>query len=144
IKNAKTCKEAWAMLKKDFLETSNSQKLVLKCQYHEAKQGDRESLSKYLDRVVYLEERLRELGVETKQQEVCYKILSSIRDEYRVITMSCMQLSEEKLTISYLRQQFALEESRSNFKGQKQQNFEAKALIAGKDKQHKKNKNKIS
>ena len=116
IKNCSSCKEVWISLKKHFAETSNSQILLLKCQFYESRMQNNESLSKYLERIIEIDDKLKNLGVETNEREVCFKVLSSVREEFNAITMMCMQLQLEKLTISFLRQQFAIEESRTTAK----------------------------
>jgi len=96
IKNCSSCKEVWISLKKHFSETSNSQILLLKCQFYESRMQNNESLSKYLERIIEIDDKLKNLGVETNEREVCFKVLSSVREEFNAITMMCMQLQLEK------------------------------------------------
>jgi len=86
----------------------------LKCQFYEAQMMDQETLLNYLDRVLAIVNKLQDYGCPTGESEICYKVLSSIPDHYRPITMSCMQVAEEDLSTSYLRNQFMLETSRSS------------------------------
>src|SRR6185503_14729726 len=81
--------EAWRALKKEFTTAVNGLKLMLKCQFYDARMTDKETLLKYLDHVVGITEKLYDLGTKTKETETCYKVLSSIPDTYKPITMAC-------------------------------------------------------
>jgi len=75
--------------------------------------ANNESLLTYMDRVLSITERLAAMGGYTNEMETCYKILSSIGSTYAPITMTCMQVSQDRLNLAFLRQQFSLEQSRS-------------------------------
>lgn len=113
IKSYTTAYGIWEALKSEFKGFNNANKLQLKCQFYEARMIDKESLSKYVERVTLIVDKLADVGCFTDEHEVCYKILSSIPDTYRPIVLACLMVQEDKLTISFLRQQFSLEESRS-------------------------------
>src|SRR5262249_5972501 len=113
IRGARSCREAWNNLRTEFVSVSNGAKLVLKCQFYEARMEEKDTLLSYLDRLVNISDRLEGHGCSTSETEICYKALSSIPEIYRPITMACMLVPEQKLTVSYLRQQFSLEITRS-------------------------------
>ena len=109
LKGKKSCFQIWNALLAEFTEILNGVKLMLKCQFYKARMQDGETLLKYLDCVLLIVDRLADLGCPTSNSETCYKILSSIPEVYKPITMSCMQMEEKDLTPSYLCNQFMLE-----------------------------------
>jgi len=74
IKNCSSCKEVWISLKKHFSETSNSQILLLKHQFHTSMMQPNESLTKYLEKIIEIDDKLKNLGVVSSEQEVCFKV----------------------------------------------------------------------
>jgi len=70
--------EAWNKLKKEF-DGYNAANLLT------------------IDRVMIIIDRLEEIGCETPQKEICYKILSSLPVSYKIITLSCLMVSPEKV-----------------------------------------------
>jgi hypothetical protein len=113
LNKAKNAKSGWESIENEFKNVSSGLKLSLKCEFYKSEMRKRETLSEYLDRVCEIVEKLEKLGCETSESEVCYKVLSSIPDRYRPITMSCMMVDEKSLKVSLLRQKFSLEEARS-------------------------------
>lgn len=71
-------------------------------------------MTQYMDRITFIVDKLNRLGFPTADDDVCYKILASIPEKYKPITMACMQVDSDKLSVAYLRGQFALEESRAS------------------------------
>src|SRR5689334_17775977 len=92
----------------------NALKLTLKCQFYEIKMIEKESLVNYVDRVMNIIDKLNDLGCKTEEKEICYKILSSIPEKYKPITLTCLMLPEEKLVVSQLRHHFAMENTTNN------------------------------
>ena len=119
ITGCTTAYDAWEALRKVFYETSNATKLVLKCQFYDSRMHENETLLKYLDRVLGITNRLQEMGCATQDNEICYKILSSVTEKYKPLTMSCMMLPEDSLTPALLRQHFVLEDSRGQMSGKR-------------------------
>jgi hypothetical protein len=109
VKNQKLAHQVWSELKKAFTLQSGAVILNLKTQFYKCHLEAEESLSAYLDRVLLITEKLRGLGCETAETEICFKILSSLSEKYRSMTMAIMVLPIEKLTISFLRSQFSLD-----------------------------------
>jgi transposase InsO family protein len=120
IGEATTCFQAWHKLKKYFTQVSTGNIMLLKCQFYEARMAPNDSLLGYLDQVVRISERLKGLGSITDEKEICYKVLGSIPKEYNPITMACMLLPQEQLTLSFLRHQFSLEQSRASMSQEKE------------------------
>ena len=116
--------------------SNNAIKLNLKSHFYEARMTDKETLVNYIDRITNITDRLLEIGAETEEKEICYKILSSIPERYKPITLSCLMLPEDKLKVSQLRQNFALES-----KGKMNEN-RSKEVLNTSTKQKKFNPNK--
>ena len=107
-----TCNEAWWRIKDHFDQLSGSSKIVLLCQLFDAKLKNGESLLVYLDSIVRIHKKLLRYGVNFSEFIICGKIISGLPHSYSAIAQALMQVSENQLTLAYLRQQFALEESR--------------------------------
>ena len=122
--------ELWNAILQEFENYNNSNLLELKVKFYEAKMQERESLLDYVDRITLIIENLEAIGCFTEEIEVCYKILSSILDRFKPITMTCMMIPKEKLNVNYLRQQFALDFT----KGSKKNQDEAALQFEKKDK----------
>ena len=123
IKQLTTAYEIWNKIKELASTNNSAMKLTLKCQFYEAKMTEKETLVNYVDRIEQIVEKLDEIGSKTEEKEVCYKILSSIPEKYKPIVLTCFMIPENDLTISKLRQSFALESSN------KQQPKQREALV---------------
>jgi len=107
-------------IKKEFVGLNNSMKLSLKCQFYEAKMNEKGQLLKYVDRITNITDRLDDIGCYTEEKEICFKILSSIPENYRPITLSCLMIPEDKLSVRFIKQQFALERTGKTNKKEKE------------------------
>ena len=118
IVDCMTCNEAWWTIKKHFDQLSGSSKIVLLCQLFDAKLKSGESLLQYLDSITRIHKKLMRYGVIFQEYIICGKIISGLSSNYSSIAQSLMQVPENQLTLSYLRQQLALEESRKKLSGE--------------------------
>jgi hypothetical protein len=110
IRAHKMACDVWKALRANFTSHAGGMVLSLKTSFYKAEMEDgQESLNQYLDRIVLISEKLRELGCPTNEQEICYKVLSSLPDNYKAMTMALMVVDSKQLTISYLRSQFTLD-----------------------------------
>ncbi len=109
IRESTTAHQAWQNINQELASSNNSIMLTLKCQFYEARMTEKETLVNYVDRVMMIIERLNDIGCKTEEKEICYKILSSIPERYKPITLSCLMLPPEKLVVSQLRANFSLE-----------------------------------
>jgi hypothetical protein len=110
IRAHKTAAEVWNGLKANFTSQSGGTILSLKTKFYKAElEEGKESLTQYLDRIVLLTEKLKDLGCATQEDEICYKVLSSLPESYNSMTMALMVIPNDKLKISYLRSQFTLD-----------------------------------
>jgi hypothetical protein len=110
IRAHKYAADVWKALKNNFTSQSGGTILTLKTKFYKAEMEDgKESLTEYLDRIVLITEKLRDLGCQTQETEICYKVLSSLPEHYNAMTMALMVIPTEKLTVSYLRSQFSLD-----------------------------------
>ena len=109
IRESTTAHQAWQKIEVELAGSNNSTMLTLKCQFYEARMTEKETLVNYVDRVMMIIERLNDIGCKTEEKEICYKILSSIPEKYKPITLSCLMLPPEKLVVSQLRASFSLE-----------------------------------
>jgi hypothetical protein len=119
IRESTTAYQAWQKIEEELAGSNNSTMLTLKCQFYEARMSEKENLVNYVDRVMMIVERLSDIGCKTEEKEICYKILSSIPERYKPITLSCLMLPPEKLVVSQLRANFSLE-NQGNKKEMKQ------------------------
>lgn len=110
VRDAKTAHGAWTEICREFEGLNKASKLTLKCKFYEAKMDPEESLSKFLDRILLIVDKLTDIGVATPEWEVCCKILSALPEAYIPVKMSCLMMPEDQLTTSFLKNQFALEE----------------------------------
>ena len=108
-RRARDCDSAWELetLKTEAGGSKNATKLSLKCEFYSARMEDREDLSKFVDRVAIIVDKLHDVGCTTSESEVCYKILASLPTSYRSMTLACLMMPEEQLTVHVLRQQFS-------------------------------------
>src|SRR5262249_16843282 len=113
ISEGKSAYLVWEKINKLFEGLNTANKLVLKIEFYNASQQPNESLLKYLDRIILITDKLKDLGWQTPESEICIKVISSIAPEYKPIQMACIMLSEKDLNVNYLRQQFALESKSS-------------------------------
>jgi hypothetical protein len=110
IRSFKYACDVWQALKHNFTSHAGGTILSLKTKFYKAEMEDsQENLNQYLDRIVLLTEKLRELGCPTQEQEICYKVLSSLPEHYNSMTMALMVVDPSKLSIAYLRSQFTLD-----------------------------------
>ncbi len=109
IREATTAYQAWLEIERELAGSNNSTMLTLKCQFYEARMTEKETLVNYVDRVMSIIGRLNDIGCKTEEREICYKILSSIPERYKPITLSCLMLPPEKLVVNQLRANFSLE-----------------------------------
>lgn len=111
LRECKSAYEAWRILAKEAGGQNNYNKLALKCQFYSIAMEEEEPLLKFVDRVTLITDKLSQIGVATEESEICFKILSALPEEYKPITLSCLMIDQEKLTINFLKQQFALEKT---------------------------------
>jgi hypothetical protein len=127
----------WWALNEHFQLIAKSSKIFLQVQLFKAEMKSGESLLQFLNSIIRIRNNLRGLGMVLDEFMVCCKVISSLSSQYTTIAQSLMQTPDANLTLTYLRAQFALEESRSKLSGnggsgngEKQKNFQAD----GKDK----------
>ena len=126
IKQAKNAKEAWDSLKEESGATNMYYILSLKFQFHTCSFGEKETLLKFVDKVTMICDKLRELGVDTEENEVCYKILSHLPDQYKSIALTCC--GQSNLSVAFLRQQFMMIEKSSTSSHTTKKSSEATTL----------------
>src|SRR6185437_14669294 len=100
IKESKNAFELWTKIKNELSTINNGQKLMLKCQFYDAKMTEKETLIQYLDKVVSICSKLEEIGCKTDESEICYKILSSIPEKYKAIKLTMLMMPEEDLRVA--------------------------------------------
>ena len=86
--------------------------MVLQVQLFKAEMKEGESLLTYLNKIIRIRDNLRGLNLEVQEFMVCCKVISSLLPQYNAIAQTLMQTDDHILTLSYLRAQFALEDSR--------------------------------
>ncbi len=111
IKESTTPKEIWVKLKALCTTTDRSLKFSLQSQFFEAKMNEKETLINYVDRVVGIVEKLKEIGSEIEEEIICFKILYSLQERYRPIIMTCMMIPENEFKVATLRNHFVMEVS---------------------------------
>jgi len=104
--------EAWWAIHEYFERLSKSNKVVLQVQLFKAEMKEGESLLTYLNKIIRIRDNLRGLNLEVQEFMVCCKVISSLLPQYNAIAQTLMQTDDQILTLSYLRAQFALEDSR--------------------------------
>ena len=109
LKRNETAKGVWNALKEETGSSKSHYLINLKFQFYTCTMGDRESLSKFLDRVAMLNAKMRECGAPIDEKEVCYMVLCHLPEKYRAIQLNLM--TREDLTIGLLRNQFLVTES---------------------------------
>ena len=124
VRQAKTAKEAWDLLRQESGATNMYYILSLKFQFHTCTFGEKETLLKFVDKVTMICDKLRELGVDTDEKEVCYKILSHLPDQYKSIALTCCGQAE--LSVAFLKQQFMMIEKSSTTSGQSKKNSDCR------------------
>ena len=68
--------------------------------------NEKESLTKFLDRVAMLNAKMREFGAPIDEKEVCYMVMCHLPEKYKSLQQSLITRSD--LTIGLLRNQFLL------------------------------------
>jgi len=76
--------------------------LRLKCEFYSMKIAHGETLSEYVDRVVGVSEKLRAVGSEIEEKEVCYKVIASVGDEHGLMELA-VQIPKEDLCVVALK-----------------------------------------
>lgn len=109
IADEKAANTVWSNLESHFSSLNTANRMHVKIEFYKAQQTRNESLLTYLERVVAITDKLRDLGWDTPDLEICIKVLSSLADEFRPVQLSCLMIPEDKLTTSILRQQFAMD-----------------------------------
>jgi chemotaxis protein histidine kinase CheA len=104
--------ELWIALKKESSLNDVGTALVLFCQWFGAVPQKGEKLTDYLNRVHTIFERIKNLGKKIPDDLHCYKILSSLPQEFEQISISLFQTPEDELNINLLKKRFGLEDSR--------------------------------
>jgi hypothetical protein len=106
LKRHTNAKEVWEALKAE-TGVANSHYLInLKYQFYTCKMNERESLTKFLDRVAMLNAKMREFGAPIDEKEVCYMIICHLPEKYKPLQQSLITRTD--LTIGLLRNQFLL------------------------------------
>ncbi len=111
IKDSTTPNEIWVKLKALCTTTDRSLKFSLQSQFFEAKMNEKETLINYVDRVVGIVEKLKEIGSTIEEEIICFKILYSLQERYRPIIMTCMMIPENEFKVATLRNHFVMEVS---------------------------------
>ena len=105
-----TCaKDVWNALKEETGSLQSHYLINLKFQFYTCSMGEKESLSKFLDRVSMLNAKMRECGAPINEKEVCYMVLCHLPEKYKAMQLNLM--TREDLTTGLLRNQFLLSES---------------------------------
>jgi hypothetical protein len=113
VKSSTSAKEVWNKLKEETGATNLHYVLSLKFQFYTCTMEEKETLTKFVDKVVMIVDKLKELGFNTEEREVCFKILSHLPERYKTVSLTCTGHAD--LSISFLRQQFMMiEKSNSN------------------------------
>jgi len=100
ITNSQSAYEIWKNIAKLFEGVNTANKLSLKVEFYNAKQQSHETLLKYLDRILFITDKLQDIGSKTPEFEICIKVISSISSEYLPIQMACIMLNEKDLSSS--------------------------------------------
>src|SRR5438046_1420725 len=79
-------KEMWTLLKKEAQGNEVGNLLALKGSFRKAIMSKEEILTKFLDRVSGIVDKLADIGEIIPQNEICYLVLTYIPDQYRPIT----------------------------------------------------------
>jgi len=107
-----TAYTAWWAIFDYFNAMAKPNKIVLQVRLFQSKQKATDSLLQYLNSVVRIRDHLRGLNVEIPEFMVCCKVVSSLLPQYNPLAQSLMQTDENIMSLSYLRGQFSLEDSR--------------------------------
>jgi transposase InsO family protein len=108
--------EVWNSLASHFASLDTANRMGVKIEFYKAQQKSNESLLSYLERVIDICDKLKDLGWITPDLEICIKILSSLSEEYRPIQLTCLMIPEEKLNTNMLRQHFAMDTTQAKNK----------------------------
>ena len=99
IKQLSSAYQIWNKIKELSSTNNSAMKFSLKVQFYEAKMTEKESLVNYVDRIEQITEKLEEMGSNTEEKEICYKILSSIPEKYKPIVLTCFMIPENEIDI---------------------------------------------
>ena len=116
LKNCKTAKSLWDVLKKVCQEKCKAKKPVLNGQLLASKKGLDEPIIKYLARAKQIRDQLISAGAEPSKQLLTVSILKGLPAEYGTVTRH-MQLSDQELTLESL--DFKLQIVEQNFATEK-------------------------
>jgi hypothetical protein len=125
LKKCETAKAMWDLLKKESTMTDVGNVIMLHEQFFKAKLMENESLVSYISRIQVITEKLADIEEPLSEYVVCYKVLSSLPEEFDTLTMTLYQVAKKELKIQLLKSKFALEDSRRASQGHSRESEEA-------------------
>jgi hypothetical protein len=115
ILESKSAYDAWIKLEQLFQGINNANLFKLKYQLNTEHQNNNETLLDYLNRIVLINNKIKDLGEQPLDDyDLSMKIISTINNNYEPIRMACLMINKKELTINYLSQRFAMELSTNN------------------------------
>lgn len=98
----------------EFEDSDELQVMLMKFEFYGLKQGQQESLIQFYERVCLLVDRLAGMKVRIDEGDVCFRLLSGLREEFSVLWTACLASGMKNLKMSNIKQQLSLEESNND------------------------------